>query len=159
VSSIMVIFPRNVQNVHLQNEKGFTLVEMLIAFIVFCMLASFFPLAIKTIASHNDMEPRNQRLEWEVFLSQLKKEARVSSQITVSGDKLHLQKNGETILYEKYGSNLRRRVNYTGHETLLQNVESVRFIKITGGFGIHVQDFEQVEYDANIRSFINMEVK
>lgn len=155
----MVIFLRSVQNVHLQNEKGFTLVEMLIAFMVFCMLASFYPLAIKTIASHNDVEQRNQRLEWEVFLSQLKKEARVSDQITVSADKLLIEKNGETILYEKYGSILRRRVNYTGHETLLQNVTNVRFFKITGGFGIHVQDLDQVEYGANIRSFISTEGK
>jgi competence protein ComGF len=155
----MVIFPRKEQSVHLQNEKGFTLVEMLIAFMVFCMLASFFPLAIQTVASHKHLEQRTQRLEWEVFLSQLKKETRLSSQITVLGDKLLLQKNGDTILYEKYGSNLRRRVNYTGHETLLQNVASVRFTKSSGGFTIHVQDLEQIEYSANIRSFISLEVK
>jgi competence protein ComGF len=156
----MVIFPRKEQSVHLQNEKGFTLVEMLIAFMVFCMLASFFPLAIQTVASHKHLEQRTQRLEWEVFLSQLKKETRLSSQITVLGDKLLLQKNGDTILYEKYGSNLRRRVNYTGHETLLQNVASVRFTKSSsGGFTIHVQDLDQIEYYANIRSFISLEVK
>ncbi|WP_404329261.1 competence type IV pilus minor pilin ComGF [Mesobacillus maritimus] len=155
----MVIFPRNDQNVPLQNEKGFTLVEMLIAFMAFCMLASFFPLAIQTVASHKYLDQRNQRLEWEVFLSQVKKETRLSSQVTVLGDKLLLQKNGDTILYEKYGSNLRRRVNYTGHETLLQNVASVRFIKTTGGFSIYVQDLEQIEYSATIRSFISLEVK
>ncbi|MGM0900059.1 MAG: competence type IV pilus minor pilin ComGF [Bacillota bacterium] len=155
----MVIFPRNDQNVPLQNEKGFTLVEMLIAFMAFCMLASFFPLAIQTVASHKYLDQRNQRLEWEVFLSQVKKETRLSSQVTVLGDKLLLQKNGDTILYEKYGANLRRRVNYTGHETLLQNVASVRFIKTTGGFSIYVQDLEQIEYSATIRSFISLEVK
>jgi competence protein ComGF len=157
--SIIVIFLKNDQNVHLQNEKGFTLVEMLIAFAAFCMLVSFFPLAIQTVASNKYLDQRNQRLEWEVFLSQVKKETRLSSQVTVLGDKLLLQKNGETILYEKYGSNLRRRVNYTGHETLLQNIASVQFIKASGGFGIYVKDLEQVEYSANIRSFISMEVK
>lgn len=155
----MVIFLRDNQNVPLQNEKGFTLVEMLIAFMAFCMLASFFPLAIQTVTSHKYLDQRNQRLEWEVFLSQVKKETRLSSQVTILGDKLLLQKNGDTILYEKYGSNLRRRVNYTGHETLLQNVASVRFIKASGGFGIYVQDLEQIEYSATIRSFISLEVK
>jgi len=155
----MGIFLRNNQNVHLQNEKGFTLVEMLIAFMAFCLLASFFPLAIQSVTSHKYLDQRTQRLEWEVFLSQMKKETRLSSQVTVLGDKLLLQKNGDTILYEKYGSNLRRRVNYTGHEILLQNVASVRFIKTTGGFTIHVQDLEKLEYYANIRSFISLEVK
>jgi competence protein ComGF len=156
---MMVIFPKKYQNALLLNEKGFTIVEMLIAFMAFCMLVSFFPLAIQTVASNKYMEQRNQKLEWEVFLSQVKKETRLSSQVTVLGDKLLLQKNGETILYEKYGTNLRRRVNYTGHETLLQNVASVRFIKASGGFTIHIKDLEQKEYSANIRPFISIEVK
>jgi competence protein ComGF len=35
--------------------------------------------------------------------------------------------NDETVIYEKYGSNLRRRVNFTGHEIVLQNVDQYIF--------------------------------
>jgi len=143
----------------MRNERGFTIAEMLIAFMVFCILVSLFPLAIQNVGSLTYLEQRTQKLEWEVFLSQIKKETRLSNPITVLGDKLLLQKNGETILYEKYGSNLRRRVNYTGHETLLQNVASVRFVKANGGYDIYVYDLDDIEYSAKIRSFISVEVK
>lgn len=156
---MMVIFRKKYQNVPMQNERGFTLAEMLIAFMVFCILVSLFPLAIQTIGSLKYLEQRTENLEWEVFLSQMKKETRLSNPVTVLGDKLLLQKNGDTILYEKYGSNIRRRVNYTGHETLLQNVASVRFEKATGGYDIYVQDLKNNEYSAKIRSFISVEVK
>lgn len=157
--SSIVTFPKKYQNAPMRNERGFTIAEMLIAFMVFCILVSLFPLAIQNVGSLTYLEQRTQKLEWEVFLSQIKKETRLSNPITVLGDKLLLQKNGETILYEKYGSNLRRRVNYTGHETLLQNVASVRFVKANGGYDIYVYDLDDIEYSAKIRSFISVEVK
>lgn len=156
---MMVIFQKRNQNVPMLNEKGFTIAEMLIVFMVFCMLVTLFPLAIQTIGSLKYLEQRTENLEWEVFLSQMKKETRLSNPVTVLGDKLLLQKNGDTILYEIYGSNLRRRVNYTGHETLLQNVASVRFEKAVGGYDIYVYDLKDNEYSAKIRSYIRVEVK
>lgn len=142
-----------------QNEAGFTLVEMLVAFMAFCMLVSFLPLGLRTVLRDDHMERRAQRLEWEVFYSQIKKEARLASKISIQPDKLILEKTGETIIYEKYGSNIRRRVNYTGHEILLQNITTLQFARVTEGYSIAVTATDGNKYSANIRVFIPIEVE
>ncbi|MCM3586353.1 ComGF family competence protein [Mesobacillus maritimus] len=153
----MVIFAKSKQNACLQNEKGFTLAEMLISFMVFCMLMSFFPPAMKLLLNFNSIDQSIQRLEWEVFHSQVKKEVRSASIITVERDKVLLQLNNDTILYEKYGSNLRRRVNFAGHEILLQNVKTVNFEKVAKGFQIHIQDVHNTTYSGTVWSYVQME--
>lgn len=142
-----------------RNEQGFTLVEMLIALMAFSMIMSFLPLGIKSVLSHKVIDQGIQRMEWEVFYSQMKKEIRLATEITVLEDKLLLKRNTDTILYEKYESNLRRRVNYTGHEILLQNVASVQFKKLSTGFDITVTDLNGIEYAGHLRSIISMDIK
>ena len=49
-------------------------------------------------------------------------------------------------MYEKYGSNIRRRVDLKGHEIMLQNIKAVTFEPIANGVRISVQDrFDQSE--------------
>jgi competence protein ComGF len=142
------------KNARWRNEKGFTLAEMLAAFAAFCMIAAILPLGLKTVLNNQHAERGLQRLEWEVFASQLKKETRLASAITIQGDKLLLQKNGDTVLFEKYGNTIRRRVNGAGHEIILQNVAAVRFLPLPEGFTVRVQDLGGYEYETNSRSFI-----
>ncbi|WP_090740945.1 competence type IV pilus minor pilin ComGF [Mesobacillus persicus] len=155
----MGISHKKYRSVHGRNEQGFTLVEMLIALTAFCMLMSFLPIGIRTVLSHEVIDQGIQRMEWEVFYSQMKKEIRLATEITVLEDKLLLKRNNDTILYEKYGSNLRRRVNYTGHEILLQNVVSVQFERLRAGFTISVTDLNGVDYEGYLRSIISVDIK
>lgn len=155
----MEISKKKYRSVHGRNEHGFTLVEMLIALMAFCMLISFLPLGIRTVLSQKVIEQGIQRMEWEVFYSQMKKEVRLATEITVLEDKLLLKRDGDTILYEKYGANLRRRVNYTGHEIILQNVALVRFKRLRAGFEISVTDLNGVDYVGNLRSIISLDIK
>lgn len=155
----MAISQKKCRSVRGRNEQGFTLVEMLIALMAFSMIMSFLPLGIKSVLSHKVIDQGIQRMEWEVFYSQMKKEIRLATEITVLEDKLLLKRNTDTILYEKYESNLRRRVNYTGHEILLQNVASVQFKKLSTGFDITVTDLNGIEYAGHLRSIISMDIK
>jgi competence protein ComGF len=143
-------------NVHLQNDKGFTMAEMLTAFAVCCMIALFLPLGLRTVLTNQHSEIGLQRLEWEVFTSQIKKEVRLSSGITVQGDRLLLAKNGETVQFEKFGTNIRRRVSGTGHEIVLQNVASARFLPLPQGVIIQVTDLNGKQYEVTSRSFISL---
>lgn len=140
------------------NEGGFTLIEMLFAFTIFLTIVSFFPLITRIILQDDDIESRIQRMEWEVFISQIKKEIRTSNKITVANQKLFLEKDGQVITYEKYGTNIRRRVNNTGHEILIQNVSFFKFEKIINGVYVSVTDKFGQEYIENIRAFIQIEV-
>jgi competence protein ComGF len=144
-------------NVGWRNEQGFTMAEMLAAFAALCMFAFFLPLGLKTVLTNDHSEIGLQRLKWEVFASQVKKETRLSSKVTVQGDRLLLTKNGETVLFEKFGTNIRRRVNSAGHEIVLQNVEAARFYPLPEGVMIQVTDLGGNQYEVACRTFISLE--
>ncbi|MDF2904544.1 MAG: competence protein comGF [Bacillus sp. (in: firmicutes)] len=143
-----------IKNVKVLNSNGFTLIEMLFAFSIFCTIVSFLPLSFRLILNEVPFEKRIQRMEWEVFTSQIKKEIRMSTNITVLNQTLLLQKDGQTIIYEKYGTNLRRRVDYKGHEILLQNVGTFQFEKIGNGIRVKLVDKYGHEYREDFQVFI-----
>jgi competence protein ComGF len=137
-----------------RNENGFTLVEALISFSIFCTIALFLPLTFRILSNEKPIEMRIQRLEWEVFVSQIKKEIRMSNKVTVLNQSLVLEKSGQMIIYERYGSNLRRRVDNKGHEILLQKVSTYRFEKLLNGLRISLTDEFGQEYVEEIRTLI-----
>ena len=137
------------------NNKGFTLVEMIFAFSIFLIIASFIPISISMLYQNGLVDERLQKMEWEVFIAQVKKEIRVSDHVNVDGNKLYLKKNGQTILYQQYNSNIRRRVNLKGHEIMLQNIKSVQFEKVVQGVKISVQDHYHQSETSVIRTFIS----
>lgn len=138
------------------NDRGFTLVEMLLALIVFLMIASAFPLAIKIILNERVNASGIQRMEWEIFSSQVKKEMRSADQMTVSTDKILLKSGSNTIIYDKYGANIRRRVNFKGYEILMQNLSSFQFKRIPEGVEISATDTQGKRYITRIQNFIKI---
>jgi competence protein ComGF len=153
-----IISKRTLKNVKYLNENGFTLLEMLLSLSVFLILASFFPVMTKILLQEQHLDNRIQRMEWEVFSAQVKKEIRVSKKMTISNQLVLLEKDGQIISYEKYGTNIRRRVDYKGHEILLQKVQSFRFEKLKNGVRVYVEDLYGYEYEESIYSFIQMDV-
>lgn len=97
---------------------------------------------------------RLQRMEWDVFCSQIKKEVRMSQQTEIVSNKLFLTTEVGTVNYEKYGNVLRRRVNFSGHETLLQNISDVTFTIINNAVSITVKSLSGKSYKITIYPFI-----
>lgn len=140
-----------------RNNYGFTFVEMIIAFSVFLLIISFFPIGLRFIYQDEFVEDSLQSMEWEVFQAQLKKEIRMSEDVTVGSNKLTLRKNEQTILYEKYGASIRRRVDFKGHEIVMQNVKSVAFEKLMKGVQIVVVTTLDQTKMTIIRTLVDME--
>jgi competence protein ComGF len=139
------------KNVNVLNNRGFTLVEMLLAFSIFSLIVSFLPLMLPIIIDERPLDERIQRLEWEVFISQIKKEIRMGQRVTVLNQRIQLEMDGQIIIYEKYGSNLRRRVDGKGHEILIQKVEDFRFEKLVNGILVTITDTYGHQYREEIR--------
>lgn len=137
-----------------RNENAFTLLEVLFAFSIFMIIVFFMVPIFQIILDNKDSNGRLQEMEWDVFCSQVKKEIRISSKAEVISGRLVLTNNNESIYYEKYGSNIRRRVNSTGHEILLQNVASVTFTRINNSVNITVKDVWGKEYSVLVHSYI-----
>lgn len=140
----------------LQTEQGFTMLEMLYAFFVFCIIMSLMPLILKTIFT-SGIDNRLQRLEWEVFISQVKKEMRMIDNLYILNGQLFLKEGEEVISYEKYKDKIRRQVNMKGHEVMLQKVKSMKFEQIVNGVKLTVTDLNDHVYEVMLRSYIDLE--
>jgi competence protein ComGF len=137
------------------SEHGFTLIEVLIAFSIFSTLIYFISPIFQIILNNKDTSIELQSMEWELFCSQIKKEIRLSTRADIVGGRLILTKGAEMIQYEKYGPSLRRRVNSTGHEVILQNVAQYSFSLGNNAVKITVTDNWGKEYAVTAYSLVN----
>ncbi|MFE8702493.1 competence type IV pilus minor pilin ComGF [Cytobacillus sp. FJAT-54145] len=137
------------------NSKGFTMLEMLFSFSIFCLVSSFIPITFQLVLDHDSVHTRIQKMEWEVFVYQLSKEIQMSEHTNISNNKLELSIGGETISYEKYGSNIRRLVDYRGHEIVLQNVKGSQFNQTGQTIHINVMDTFNQSHEVNIFTYIS----
>lgn len=147
---------KNVKQLN-NSMKGFTMLEMLFSFTLFCLFTSFLPPLFQILFADHSIEARIQRMEWEVFVSQIKKEIQTSDDINIVNSQLVLLDGEEMITFQKYGSQIRRLVNMRGHEIVLQNVASVQFEKRGRNVSITVVDIYEHSNMTTIYPFIVME--
>jgi competence protein ComGF len=140
------------------NEHAFTLIETLFAFSIFIMLIFFISPIFQVMLNNKDLNERLQVMEWDVFSSQIKKEIRMSQRVQVIDGNLELTKNSQIILYEKYNNLIRRRVNNTGHEVLLQNIAEVNFTLLNQGVRITVKSLVGKIYSLSIYAFFDWNI-
>ncbi len=133
------------------------MLEMLYGFSIFLIIVAFLPLSFKLIFQNDRLDGRTQNMEWHVFINQLKKEVRLSEEVSIVNGKLILNKDRQEIQYEKYNTSIRRRVNNTGHEVVLQQIDTVQFDDLKDGVRMTVKDkFSQI-HSALIYSFLDLE--
>lgn len=138
----------------LLNNKGYVLAEMLLSFFIFTIILTLLLTPLRLMLDKHFSEKELQEMEWEVFILELKKETKMSQGISVSNNKLVLYVDGRVVTYEKYGSNIRRRVDSTGHEVALQAINKVEFIMQKNGFRVKVVDRFGREKESSIRSYL-----
>ncbi len=134
------------------HNGGFTFVEMLLSFSLFLVLTSFVPIGIHMLLEEGLISKELQKMEWEVFVSQAKKEIRMSDGVFITGDHLSFTMNGQLVTYEKYGSNLRRQVDRKGRELILHEVKTAVFEPVLQGVRISVVDTFEKSYTVVVRT-------
>lgn len=122
-----------------KNSNGFTMIETLLAFTVFLGVASLFPLFYQSLYEFDRTIQQGNKEEWDLFHIQLRRELQSSSQWKPDESRLTFSNAEGTVLIEKYQTVLRRRVNQTGHEVMLQNVDNARFYWKEGCLRLDVQ--------------------
>ncbi|WP_284036030.1 competence type IV pilus minor pilin ComGF [Neobacillus sp. 114] len=143
------------KSVAVSNEKGFTLIEVMFSLVILSIIVFYMTPLFQLILDNKENQSILQAMEWEVFCSQIKKEIRWSTKAEVVSNRLILTKDGETIYYEIYGNNLRRRVNSTGHEIILQNVSWHSFALVNNAVKVTVKDLKGIEYSVTAYSLID----
>ncbi|WP_406686778.1 competence type IV pilus minor pilin ComGF [Rossellomorea vietnamensis] len=135
------------------DEKGFTLIEALLSFSLFCMISLSIPLVMKGFSTikHDLVPPRYY--EWNLFHESVRNELRNAKDINVMTNQLSFVMDGETILYEKYNQSIRRRVNNRGHEIVLQSVDGFEFNVIDQGVHMDLEFEGGEKVEGNFFSF------
>ncbi|XJZ26206.1 competence type IV pilus minor pilin ComGF [Bacillota bacterium Lsc_1132] len=140
----------------LLNNRGFTLVETLFAFSIFTLIVFFVSPLFQAMLPDRDLKAHLQEMEWDVFSSQIKYEIHSSSSATIwNNDKAVLTSNAGIVTYEKYKNTLRRQVDNTGHEILLQNVAAVSFSQLKNAVQITVTDMTGKVFTVVVYSFLD----
>ncbi|MED3744515.1 competence type IV pilus minor pilin ComGF [Peribacillus psychrosaccharolyticus] len=141
----------------LQNKSGFTLVELLVSLSIFLAISSLILQMLTNVHTSLRTDVGINPKEWEIFLNQFKRQVYLSTDQKVSGNKLYLTvKNNEIVLFEQYGDKLRRRVNGTGHDVVLQNVSRLSMKKEGKVIVIEVTDKGGKLYTRSITPYINL---
>lgn len=139
------------------NSRAFTLIEVLLALTIFTTISFFMTPIFKLILDQTENHVKLQAMEWEVFSGQFKKEIQLTTNARVESGQLLLTKETETVIYEKYNSNLRRQVNKTGHEIVLQNVSNYSFEILHNAVKVTVFDLWGREYSVIAYSLVEWE--
>jgi competence protein ComGF len=144
-----------VQGVHMQhlnNEKAFTFLEMLIALASVLVVLGLIPPVIQLMDSKREVELNP--LELEVFYQQTKLEVKEAKELTITDNVLTIKTvNDQMVSYEMYQDKLRRRVNGTGHEILLQNISELTLKPFQNGFQLSVVDLSGKVYSKNFFTY------
>jgi competence protein ComGF len=132
-------------------NQGFTLIEMLIVLLIVLTITSLFPLLFSLLIQWIEKPSSLHPFEWEVATSQLSMEVREAKDVTIQNEVIELtQANLDVISYALFNNTMRRRVNGTGHEVILQHIDSIEFSYIKGGILISVADLDGTEYSTKI---------
>lgn len=140
--------------VMLRKDEGFTLVEMLVSLVIFVVISSFvlnlFTFIKTNIAEKSSLNPK----EWEVFINQLNQDVWQSASRQATDNKLYLVVGSDVVLIEQYQDKIRRRLNGTGHELVLQNIKNFMVDSDGNRVTITVEDKQGKQFTRRLRPII-----
>ncbi|OMP67689.1 competence type IV pilus minor pilin ComGF [Domibacillus epiphyticus] len=136
-----------------QSNRGFTLIEALIALIVFLACAASFPLLYDAAYRAIETSKAEKNMEWEIFVVQLRNEMQMSKNWHVSGGKLYYGEADALTSISQYQDKLRRQINGRGHEVMLQHIKTAVFSFEGGKLYIHATFQNGEEEEASFYHF------
>ncbi|MBM6613357.1 prepilin-type N-terminal cleavage/methylation domain-containing protein [Desemzia sp. RIT804] len=144
--------------VQLPNSKGFTLLEAIIALLVFALCFSLFSLAVKQVHSINNAQQSDRQLEWHLFLNQFEYDLKENHLKEVTKNQVvfnqYVEKTGgtERVSYTRNFQKLVRQVSSQGYQPMLMQLRELTF-SLDGMFLVIHVEFMNGE---NYRSQINL---
>lgn len=139
----------------MKKQAGFTLLEVMIAFVIFLMIASLTPQFFKLIS----FQPKLlQRAETGIFFQQLAIDVHQSANIEVKNNTVYLQQSQDrTVTYAYFYNRIRRQVNNSGQEIVLQNIVAIQFSKWKNGIDVTVTDIYNQNHERRVTHLIPLD--
>ncbi|MGW6189305.1 competence type IV pilus minor pilin ComGF [Bacillus cereus] len=147
-----------------KKEAGFTLIEMIACLLLLSMFFLLLP-RLQIMGIENTHSKGLNDWEWDVFLGQMQLEFRE----VLSGKKIALEndehilrfqlRNGDEVTYEKVNSNLIRKVNMRGRESILQRIEVISYKLTPHLLYIYVKDTSGEIYEGVAVRYSEIEIE
>lgn len=139
----------------MKKQAGFTLLEVMITFAIFLMIASLTPQFFKLIS----FQPKLlQRAETGIFFQQLAIDVHQSANVAVVKNIVYLQLGKDkTVTYAYFYNRIRRQVNNTGQEIVLQKVASVQFSPWKNGIDVTVKDIYNQSHEHRVTHLLSLD--
>ncbi|SDD53713.1 competence protein ComGF [Terribacillus halophilus] len=108
----------------ISSNKGFTLLEVLIALSILILILSSIPPLLGTMTQNTETESLSIRQALH-FISM---EVHKGNVVSIEENKLFIEdQQGRLAVFEQYKDMIRRRVNGKGHEIYLHHIENLEF--------------------------------
>ncbi|WP_034302676.1 competence type IV pilus minor pilin ComGF [Alkalibacterium sp. AK22] len=139
-----------------RNDRGFTLIEVLIALTVMAGSVLLFSLALSQISYGRDRVNDDRQIEWHLFLNQLEYDLQDKTFLDSHASRFRLEKveEGRTkdiYSYSLYQNMLRRNVNGLGHQPMLMRIQSLNVSQAHEKLVLTVVFDNEETYTANIK--------
>ena len=115
------------------NDKGFTLLETVLALLVFVLCFSLFSMAVKQVQSIRNTQQSDRQLEWHLFLNQFEydiKEKQLKEMVKeeVVFKQANVKTGGtDNVSYKRNLQKLIRQVNSEGYQPMLMKLRKLNF--------------------------------
>lgn len=131
----------------ISNNKGFTLLEAIIALgILILILVSVPPLLTPLV-----QDTKSEAVSVRQALHFISMEVHKGVAVNTAEDKLYIQdQQGRTAVFEQYKDMIRRQVDEKGHEIYLHHIEDLEFIQDDSSIVITVKGKEGLSYEKRI---------
>ncbi|WP_366247151.1 competence type IV pilus minor pilin ComGF [Terribacillus aidingensis] len=128
----------------ISNNKGFTLLEAIIALgILILILVSVPPLLTPLV-----QDTKSEAVSVRQALHFISMEVHKGVAVNTAEDKLYIQdQQGRTAVFEQYKDMIRRQVDEKGHEIYLHHIEDLEFIQDDSSIVITVKGKEGLSYE------------
>lgn len=130
------------------HDGGFTLLEVILNIMLLSIIMLFVPLVFHSLKTIDQVIQIEEDYEWNLFLIGLRDELKSADHVHVIKPYLFIEQGPIKIQYVQHGLVIRRQVNNTGHEIVLQNVKSTHFTKNEGSLYIQVEFLSGIREDA-----------
>lgn len=139
---------KKIKNV-LNKQSGFTLLEAIMNIFILSVIMLFLPLIFQSVNAIDKVIEVEDDFEWNLFLIGLRNELKEADHVAVVKPYLFIEKGALKIQYVQYGLVVRRQVDGSGHEVVLQNIKSLYLLKEDNRLHIQTEFLSGVEDEAS----------
>ncbi|MFD1018735.1 competence type IV pilus minor pilin ComGF [Thalassobacillus hwangdonensis] len=125
--------------------NGFTFVEVILSLLVFSTLLALLSPIFPMLHLENEYDELNVRQ----FFTFIETEVNISNEVIITSNLLVFSSpDGEAITFETYGNSIRRQVNGSGHELLINGVNAIHYTDMGRWFTCRIETEEGKHYEA-----------